>query len=142
MTVPHMQICDKQYKSIGEIDEHLSSYDHHHKKRLKEMKQMELERTRVKRSRKEERRVAKEQERLLRQCDSPLLLCASSPSRIFSFACTHASCLSCVLFSCILLCTCDKRNYINEAKSRSTFRDSACLSSSCMDGGSRSCLAC
>jgi hypothetical protein len=65
----HLQICDKQYKSIAEMDEHLSSYDHHHKKRLKEMKQMELERTRDKRSRKEERRAAKEQERLAQQCE-------------------------------------------------------------------------
>lgn len=27
-----MQTCHKQYKSAAELDTHLSSYDHHHKK--------------------------------------------------------------------------------------------------------------
>ena len=31
-------LCDKQYKNAMEIQLHLSSYDHHHTKRLKEMK--------------------------------------------------------------------------------------------------------
>ena len=62
------QTCEKQYKSIAELEEHLSSYDHHHKKRLKEMRQAELARTRDKRGRKEARKAAKDQERLDRQC--------------------------------------------------------------------------
>lgn len=64
-----MQVCCKQYKSIAELEEHLSSYDHHHRKRLQEMKQMELERTRDSRSKKESKRQAKEQARLEKQYD-------------------------------------------------------------------------
>mmetsp|Transcript_33361 Transcript_33361/g.55985 ORF Transcript_33361/g.55985 Transcript_33361/m.55985 type:complete len:301 (-) Transcript_33361:121-1023(-) len=32
------QLCNKQYKNVMEFEQHLSSYDHHHKKRLIEMK--------------------------------------------------------------------------------------------------------
>ncbi|ORX91353.1 hypothetical protein K493DRAFT_317335 [Basidiobolus meristosporus CBS 931.73] len=32
-------LCDKQYTKISEYESHLSSYDHHHKKRFQEMKQ-------------------------------------------------------------------------------------------------------
>lgn len=67
-----VQVCDKQYKSIVEIEEHLSSYDHHHRKRLKEMKQAELARTRSKRERQEAKRQAKEDARLRQQCASVL----------------------------------------------------------------------
>jgi hypothetical protein len=63
-------VCSKQYRSIVEFEEHMSSYDHHHTKRLREMKQMELARTRDKRSKHESKRAAKEQERLNRQCAS------------------------------------------------------------------------
>lgn len=35
----YCDICDKQYKNVSEMSNHLSSYDHHHKKRFKEMKQ-------------------------------------------------------------------------------------------------------
>ncbi|KAI9919295.1 hypothetical protein PsorP6_017252 [Peronosclerospora sorghi] len=31
--------CRKQYKSVTEMENHLSSYDHHHKRRLKELQQ-------------------------------------------------------------------------------------------------------
>ena len=61
-------MCDKQYKSIVEIEEHLSSYDHHHRKRLKEMKQAELARTRSKREKQEAKRQAKADARLRQQC--------------------------------------------------------------------------
>jgi hypothetical protein len=61
------QVCSKQYKSVAEIEEHLSSYDHHHTKRLKETKQMELARTRESRDRKEQKQNRKEMERLERQ---------------------------------------------------------------------------
>lgn len=37
-------LCDKQYKNAMEIQLHLSSYDHHHTKRLKEMKERERQR--------------------------------------------------------------------------------------------------
>lgn len=30
------QICNKQYQTAMQLDEHLSSYDHHHRKRMAE----------------------------------------------------------------------------------------------------------
>ncbi|BDA46673.1 probable G patch domain-containing protein 8 [Coccomyxa sp. Obi] len=59
--------CHKQYKSAAELDTHLSSYDHHHKKRLIEMKAMTAERTRGERERKERRRAEKEAAKLQEQ---------------------------------------------------------------------------
>lgn len=35
----YCELCDKQYKKISEYDQHLQSYDHHHKKRFKDMKE-------------------------------------------------------------------------------------------------------
>jgi len=35
----YCELCNKQYTNVSQYDTHLSSYDHHHKKRLKEMKQ-------------------------------------------------------------------------------------------------------
>ena len=64
-------LCNKQYKTVVEFEEHLSSYDHHHTKRLKEMKQAELARTRDKRQRQESKRQLKEQARLNQQCACP-----------------------------------------------------------------------
>ncbi|KAJ3117044.1 G patch domain-containing protein 8 [Phlyctochytrium bullatum] len=37
----YCSICDKQYSKTTEYETHLSSYDHHHRKRFKEMKEME-----------------------------------------------------------------------------------------------------
>jgi hypothetical protein len=69
---------------VQQMEEHLSSYDHHHTKRLREMKQMELARTRDKRSKHEAKRAAKEQERLQRQCaprqPGCLFQCITAPS--------------------------------------------------------------
>lgn len=28
----YCELCDKQYKTVGEMSNHLSSYDHHHTK--------------------------------------------------------------------------------------------------------------
>lgn len=39
-------LCDKQYSCHSEIDNHLASYDHHHRKRLQELKEDERERNR------------------------------------------------------------------------------------------------
>ncbi|KAI9336196.1 hypothetical protein DFJ73DRAFT_22392 [Zopfochytrium polystomum] len=36
----YCELCDKQYNKISEYENHLSSYDHHHKKRFKEMQEM------------------------------------------------------------------------------------------------------
>ncbi|GAN11684.1 G patch domain-containing protein 8-like [Mucor ambiguus] len=35
----YCELCDKQYKNISEYEQHLQSYDHHHKKRFKDMKE-------------------------------------------------------------------------------------------------------
>ncbi|CAL5228252.1 g11353 [Coccomyxa viridis] len=61
------ETCQKQYKSATEMETHLSSYDHHHKKRLVEMKAMNAERTRGEREKKERRRQEKEAARLQQQ---------------------------------------------------------------------------
>lgn len=35
----YCELCDKQYKNISEYEQHLQSYDHHHKKRFKDMRE-------------------------------------------------------------------------------------------------------
>ncbi|KAJ3191132.1 asparagine synthetase [Irineochytrium annulatum] len=37
----YCEICDKQYTKISDYETHLSSYDHHHRKRFKEMQDMQ-----------------------------------------------------------------------------------------------------
>lgn len=61
------QTCSKQYKNAAEMEAHLSSYDHHHRKRLIEMRSEEAERTRGTRDRKEKKRADKEMARLQAQ---------------------------------------------------------------------------
>ncbi|GMF12486.1 unnamed protein product [Phytophthora lilii] len=39
--------CRKQYKTVTEMENHLSSYDHHHTKRLKELQLQQKQRRRV-----------------------------------------------------------------------------------------------
>mmetsp|Transcript_23665 Transcript_23665/g.65633 ORF Transcript_23665/g.65633 Transcript_23665/m.65633 type:complete len:401 (-) Transcript_23665:82-1284(-) len=56
----YCELCNKQYKTAMELETHLSSYDHHHKKRLIEMKQMQSERTKADRTRREKRQMEKE----------------------------------------------------------------------------------
>ncbi|KAI9287725.1 hypothetical protein BC943DRAFT_274597 [Umbelopsis sp. AD052] len=34
----YCELCDKQYSKISEYEQHLQSYDHHHKKRFKDMR--------------------------------------------------------------------------------------------------------
>eukprot|EP00877_Chromochloris_zofingiensis_P011958 jgi/Chrzof1/7015/Cz02g07210.t1 len=63
----YCQICNKQYINAMELDQHLSSYDHHHKKRMQETKAMAADRTREDRQRREQRRIEKEQARLNEQ---------------------------------------------------------------------------
>ncbi|XP_077352035.1 uncharacterized protein LOC144001526 isoform X2 [Festucalex cinctus] len=63
----YCELCDKQYVRHQQFDNHINSYDHHHKQRLKELKHREFYRalacSRRQRRRKEERR----EERLLRK---------------------------------------------------------------------------
>ncbi|XP_056250782.1 uncharacterized protein LOC130181060 [Seriola aureovittata] len=62
----YCELCDKQYVRHQQYDNHINSYDHHHKQRLKELKQREFYRAlacRRQRRRREERR----EERVLRR---------------------------------------------------------------------------
>ncbi|DBA71730.1 TPA: hypothetical protein ACH3X2_011004 [Trebouxia sp. C0005] len=63
----YCQTCSKQYKNAAEMEAHMSSYDHHHKKRLIEMRVDEAERTRGVRDKKEKKRADKEMARLQAQ---------------------------------------------------------------------------
>lgn len=79
-----------------EMDAHLSSYDHHHKKRLQEMKAMTAERTRGERLKKEQRQQEREQARLQAQIERAQQLqqsvLNSGPPRVASqSACAPAS---------------------------------------------------
>lgn len=61
------QICRKQYQFAHEMEEHLSSYDHHHRKRLAETRAMLSERNKKEREKKERRRAEKEAARMAAQ---------------------------------------------------------------------------
>mmetsp|Transcript_51539 Transcript_51539/g.121022 ORF Transcript_51539/g.121022 Transcript_51539/m.121022 type:complete len:327 (+) Transcript_51539:22-1002(+) len=57
----YCDICRKQYHISTEFENHLSSYDHHHTKRLKEAREVEAMRKRQEREAKEARRALKAQ---------------------------------------------------------------------------------
>ncbi|NWS69309.1 Z804A protein, partial [Crotophaga sulcirostris] len=57
-------LCDKQYYKHQEFDNHINSYDHAHKQRLKELKQREFARNVASKSRKDERKQEKALQRL------------------------------------------------------------------------------
>lgn len=60
----YCEACHKQYNTAMEMDTHLSSYDHHHKKRLQESKAMLAGRSRSDRQKKEQKQREKELARL------------------------------------------------------------------------------
>ncbi|KAM9803756.1 uncharacterized protein ACB057_007229 [Neosynchiropus ocellatus] len=63
----YCELCDKQYVRHQQFDNHINSYDHHHKQRLKELKQREFYRAlacRKQRRRREERREERSLRRL------------------------------------------------------------------------------
>ncbi|GLC58793.1 hypothetical protein PLESTB_001401700 [Pleodorina starrii] len=66
----YCEVCDKQYNSAKQLEEHLSSYDHHHRKRLAETKAAMAERNRGERQRREQRVADKELARLQKQIDA------------------------------------------------------------------------
>lgn len=53
-------LCNKQYKLAVEFEAHLSSYDHNHRKRFKEMREMRAGSSRDDRQKKEQLRQEKE----------------------------------------------------------------------------------
>ncbi|XP_061159300.1 G patch domain-containing protein 8 isoform X1 [Syngnathus typhle] len=59
----YCELCDKQYTKHQEFDNHINSYDHAHKQRLKELKQREFARNVSSRSRK----GGKKKEKMLRR---------------------------------------------------------------------------
>ncbi|XP_061767797.1 uncharacterized protein LOC133559746 [Nerophis ophidion] len=62
----YCDLCDKQYVRHQQYDNHINSYDHHHKQRLKELKQREFQRALTCR-RQRRRREERKEERLLRR---------------------------------------------------------------------------
>lgn len=68
-------LCDKQYTKISEYETHLSSYDHNHRKRFKEMKESnrptaKLDRKREKERKREEKELARMQQAALQRAGS------------------------------------------------------------------------
>ncbi|XP_067336404.1 uncharacterized protein [Channa argus] len=62
----YCELCDKQYVRHQQYDNHINSYDHHHKQRLKDLKQREFYRALACR-RQRRRREEKREERALRR---------------------------------------------------------------------------
>ncbi|CAG8443543.1 13207_t:CDS:2 [Cetraspora pellucida] len=66
-------LCDKQYTKITEYETHLSSYDHNHRKRFKEMKETinrpvaKLDKKREKERKREEKEMARLQQAALQK---------------------------------------------------------------------------
>jgi len=56
----YCRLCNKQYKMITEYEKHLDSYDHNHKKRFQEMKQIDGMRKKNERQKREQRREEKQ----------------------------------------------------------------------------------
>ncbi|KAM8851988.1 LOW QUALITY PROTEIN: uncharacterized protein ACB058_011051 [Synchiropus picturatus] len=78
----YCELCDKQYVRHQQFDNHINSYDHHHKQRLKELQQREFYRAlggRRQRRRREERR----EERRLRRDGSAAAQCAPGSGPMF-----------------------------------------------------------
>ncbi|XP_075687276.1 zinc finger protein 804A [Rhinoderma darwinii] len=60
----YCELCDKQYYKHQEFDNHINSYDHAHKQRLKELKQREFSRNVASKLRRNERKQKKYLQRL------------------------------------------------------------------------------
>lgn len=60
----YCELCDKQYSKHQEFDNHINSYDHAHKQRLKELKHREFARNVASKSWKDERKQEKALKRL------------------------------------------------------------------------------
>ncbi|KAH3744734.1 calcium homeostasis endoplasmic reticulum protein [Pelomyxa schiedti] len=62
----YCELCNKQYKKISEFESHLSSYDHNHKKRFKDMQQMD----RLSRDARSKKQQNKEMKRLMQEAEA------------------------------------------------------------------------
>ncbi|XP_030011739.1 uncharacterized protein LOC115434134 [Sphaeramia orbicularis] len=82
----YCELCDKQYVRHQQYDNHINSYDHHHKQRLKELKQREFYRAlscRRQRRRREERREERVLRRLHQHDDRKAGECAPGSGPMF-----------------------------------------------------------
>eukprot|EP00128_Syssomonas_multiformis_P003969 Colp12_sorted_trinity150504_noHs@20328 len=67
------ETCNKQYTTVGQYQNHLSSYDHHHKKRLKEMQERERSMKLGSTKKKEEKALEKEMKRMMQHANANAL---------------------------------------------------------------------
>lgn len=63
----YCDVCQKQYASALELDQHLSSYDHHHRKRMTEMRAMVATSSKKEREKREKKEAAREHARMQAQ---------------------------------------------------------------------------
>ncbi|CAH3182305.1 unnamed protein product, partial [Porites lobata] len=60
----YCELCDKQYFKYKEYDNHINSYDHAHRQRLRELRQRESTRNIYAKKKKEQKQMEKEMQRL------------------------------------------------------------------------------
>ena len=131
------------------MDEHLSSYDHHHTKRLKEARAAERARTRDKRERQEAKRAAREQARLDAQCalldPLPASLSCGAPG-VSMAVCGMDLCASANAWMCESMWC---KSHVHLAQEQRCARcwcgttvHDGCSSSSCLQSSDWSCCAC
>ncbi|KAL9141111.1 hypothetical protein ABFS82_14G081600 [Erythranthe guttata] len=65
----YCELCNKQYKLAMEFETHLSSYDHNHRKRFKQMRDMHGSSSRDDRQKREQQRHEKEMAKFLQMAD-------------------------------------------------------------------------
>ncbi|GAV91756.1 G-patch domain-containing protein [Cephalotus follicularis] len=66
----YCELCNKQYKLAMEFESHLSSYDHNHRKRFKEMKELHGTSSRDDRQKREEQRREREMAKFAQMADA------------------------------------------------------------------------
>ncbi|KAK9073905.1 hypothetical protein SSX86_006499 [Deinandra increscens subsp. villosa] len=66
----YCELCDKQYKLAVEFEGHLSSYDHNHRKRFKEMREMHGSSSRDDRQKREQLRQEREMAKFAQMADA------------------------------------------------------------------------
>lgn len=66
----YCDLCNKQYKLAIEFEAHLSSYDHNHRKRFKEMRDMHGSSSRDDRLKREQQRQEREMAKFMQMADS------------------------------------------------------------------------
>ncbi|GMY22165.1 G patch domain-containing protein 8 isoform X1 [Fagus crenata] len=66
----YCDLCNKQYKLAMEFEAHLSSYDHNHRKRFKEMREMHGTSSRDDRQKREQQRLEKEMAKFAQIADA------------------------------------------------------------------------